>query len=62
MTVKAYRQGFDCSKLLSLLSYGTKARFRSGYDEQYKVLAQVVDCSLLIREQRVFLTPPTQPV
>jgi hypothetical protein len=60
MTVKRHRQGLDCSKLLNLLSYKTKTRFRNGYAEQRAALAKIVDGSLLIREQRIFMKQSTQ--
>jgi F-box domain len=62
MTMKAYRQGLDCSRLLRLLSHKTETRFERGCVEQSTALARIVGCSLLTREQRIFLIPPTQPV
>jgi hypothetical protein len=62
MAMKLHRQGLDCSKLLNLLSYKTKTHFRRGYVEQCTALAQIVAGSLFIREQRIFMIPPTQPL
>ncbi len=60
MTMKRHRQGLDCSKLLNLLSYKTKTRFRHGYVEQCTALAKIVDGSLLVRVQRIFMIQTTQ--
>jgi hypothetical protein len=62
MAMKFHRQGLDCSKLLNLLSYKTKTHFRHGYVEQCTASAQIVAGSLFIREQRIFMTPSTQPI
>jgi len=62
MAMKLHRQGLDCSKLLNLLSYKTETRFRPGYVEQCTALAQIVAGSLFIREQRIFIIPPTHPI
>jgi hypothetical protein len=62
MAMKLHCQGLDCSKLLNLLSYKTKTHFRRGYVVQCTALAQIVDSSLIIREQRIFMMPPTQPI
>lgn len=62
MAMKLHRQGLDCSKLLSLLSYKTETHFQDGYVEQCTALTQIVAGSLFIREQRIFMIPPTQPI
>jgi hypothetical protein len=62
MAMKLHRQGLDCSKLLNLLSYKTRTRFRYGYVEQRTALTQIVAGSLFIREQRIFMIPPTRPI
>ncbi len=62
MTMKLYRQGLDYSKLLNLLSYKTKTNFRHCYVEQRMALARIVAGSLLIREQKIVMIPPTQPI
>lgn len=62
MTMKIHRQGHDCSKFLNLLSLKTKTNFRYGYVEQHTALAQIVAGSLLLREQRIYMIPPTQPI
>jgi hypothetical protein len=61
MTMKTYRRGLDCSRLLRLLSHETKTFFKKGYAEQRAAWAKIVGGSLFIREQRIFLVPPTQP-
>jgi hypothetical protein len=62
MVKKRYRQGLNCSDLLRLLSLKTKTHFRQGYVEQQSALAKIVDGNLLIREQKRFVLPPSQPV
>jgi len=62
MTMKLYRQGLDYSKLLKFLSCKTTTCLRGGYDEQRMTLARIVDGSLLIREQKIVMIPPAQPI
>lgn len=60
MMMKLYRQGLDHSKLLSLLSGKTETHFRDGYVQKSTALAQIVAGSLLIRQQRISMIPPTR--
>ncbi len=62
MTMKVHRQGHDCSKFLNLLSLKTKTNSQLGYVEQSTALAQIVAGSLLLREQKIFMIPPTQSI
>lgn len=57
MAMKAHRQGHESTKLLSLLSYGTKTIFNWGFVEQRTATVRIQDGSLLVREQRVFMVP-----
>ena len=63
MTMKRYRQGSDYSDLLDLLSLKTyTTRYRRGYVEQRRAAAKVINGSLIVREQKVFMIPATQPI
>jgi hypothetical protein len=63
MTMKRYRQGSDYSDLLDLLSLKTyTTHYRRGYVEQRRAAAKVINGSLIVREQKVFMIPATQPI
>jgi hypothetical protein len=59
---EAYRQGSDYSDLLDLLSLKTATHCRYGYVAQERAVAKIVDGRLLIREQKRFMIPTTQPI
>ena len=61
MAMKLYRQSLGYSKLLTLLSYKSKTDFRYGNAEQCSALARIEGGSLLFREQKIFMAPPTRP-
>lgn len=60
MTMKTYRHGLDCSKLLELLSLKAKTTCRQYYIEQNTALARIVAGSLLMRRQTILMIPPSQ--
>jgi hypothetical protein len=60
MAMKTYRQGHDTTNLINHLSYGTTTFARSGFVEQCSAIVRIQDGSLLMREQRVFMIPPSQ--
>ena len=62
MTMKLHRQGLDYSDLLRLMSQRTKTDFQPGYVEQQTAVARIVNGNLLIREQKRFMIPTTQPI
>jgi hypothetical protein len=62
MTMKRYRQGSEYSDLLDLLSLKTTTHFRLGYVEQRTAAAKLIDGSLVVREQKTFMIPATQPI
>ena len=62
MTMKRYRQGSEYSDLLDLLSLKTITYSRSGYVEQRTAAAKLIDGSLIVREQKTFMIPATQPI
>jgi hypothetical protein len=62
MTMKRYRQGLEHSDLLDLLSLTTRTHSRTGYVEQRRAAAKLIDESLVVREQKVFMIPATQPI
>jgi hypothetical protein len=66
ITMKLYRQGFDYSKLLKLLSYQSESRTYSNGSystiEKHTASSKIVAGSLFIREQRRFMIPLTQPI
>ena len=57
MAMKAYRRGLDYSTLLGQLSYKTRTRSDYGFNKQSTALARIVDGSLLIRHQTIFMIP-----
>jgi hypothetical protein len=64
MTMKLYRQGFDYSKLLKLLSHQSETYLDSSYStiEKRSASSKIMAGSLFIREQRRFMILPTQPI
>lgn len=62
MTMKRYRQGSEYSDLLDLLSLKTITRCHIGYVQQQTAAAKLIDGSLIIREQKIFMIPATQPI
>jgi len=62
MTMKRYRQGSEYSDLLDLLSLETTTHSRIGYVEQRTAAAKLIDGSLIVREQKIFMIPATQPI
>jgi hypothetical protein len=62
MAMKRYRQGSEYSDLLDLLSLKTTTHFRHGYVEQRTAAAKLIDGSLVVREQKIFMIPATQPI
>jgi hypothetical protein len=65
MAMKVYRQGLDCSKLFKLLSYRTTTLVwhgPRGYVEQRMALARIVAGSLLMRQQLIFIIPPSRSI
>ena len=55
MAMKRYRQGRDYTRLLDLLSYHATTSWKPGHVRQTTTLLRIVNGSLLVREQRVFL-------
>ena len=55
MAMKRYRQGRDYTRLLDLMSYHATTSWKPGYVRQRTALLRIVNGSLLVREQRVFL-------
>ena len=62
MTMKRYRQGSDYSNLLGLLSLKSITRSISEYVEQRTAAAKLINGSLLVREQKMFMIPAMQPI
>lgn len=62
MTMKQYRQGLEYSDLLALISLKPATNFRLGYVAQETAVAKIVNGNLLVREQKRFMIPATQPI
>jgi hypothetical protein len=62
MTMKRYRQGSEYSDLLDLLSLKTTTHYGLGYMEQRTAAAKLIDGGLVVREQKTFMIPATQPI
>lgn len=59
MAMKAHRQGDDTTEILSLLSH-RELNYLWGFVKLHTVEARIFDNSLFIREQKVYMIPPSQ--
>ena len=55
MAMKRYRQGRDYTRLLDLLSYHHTGSWRRGHVRHHTSLPRIINGSLLVRDQRIFL-------
>jgi hypothetical protein len=62
MRMKLYRQGLDPSRLLKLMSRESKKHRYDNVVEKRTAFSKIVAGSMFIREQRIFMMPPTHPV
>ncbi|OAF55485.2 hypothetical protein VC83_08376 [Pseudogymnoascus destructans] len=65
MAMKSHRQGKDTTTLLRLLSYRNMDKYQIGFVELHTAEARICDgsiCdgSLFVREQKVFMIPPSE--
>ncbi|KUJ14836.1 uncharacterized protein LY89DRAFT_123379 [Mollisia scopiformis] len=62
MAMKTHRLGRNSRQLLQFLSYEPRTTHHRGFIEQNQAAARIVDDSLLVREQTVFMVPSSQRI